>query len=167
MTFVLIFLEYNFEKLVPLAHEYQMTHILQLCDKNLLKQPLSIGRLVLADKYNLTELREVCLEYAKSTPLETVKRDELYDQVESGIKVEILEHNLRKMAKEAGDAARDANKAFQQIQKLAESSVCQLNHSLYQYPYNYPSCRCPASNNALRQIKQISARKGSTKPDGP
>ena len=112
-----------------------MTHITEHCEKNLLKQPLSIGRLIFADKYSLTELREVCLEYAKSTPLETVKRDELYDQVESGIKVEILEHNLRKMPKQV----------FQQIEQLAISSqneICGI---------------CYRRAKSLRRIRDICA----------
>ena len=77
-----------------------MIHITEHCDENLLIQPPSIDRLILADKYSLTQLREVCLEYAKSTPWETVKRDELYVQVESATKVEILEHKLEASIKE-------------------------------------------------------------------
>ena len=132
-----------------------MTHITEHCEENLLKQPRSIGALIFADKYRLTELREVCLEYAKSTLLETVKRDELYNQVESGTKVEILDHNLGTLAKEAGDA----NKALKDIQQLAASLTCP--HS-----YGYGKCAC-AKCKALRQIEEITATKGSIQPKGP
>ena len=136
-----------------------MTHILQLCDQNLLMQPPSIGRLILADKYGLTELREVCLEYAKSTLLETVKQDVLYNQVESATKVEILDHNLGTLAKEAGNA----NKALKDIQQLAASSVCPAG--AYGYG-SYGRCTC-GKCNVLRQIEDISVAKGSIKPKGP
>ena len=147
LSMVIIFLVCNFEKLVPLADEYRMTHILQLCDKNLLKQPPSIGRLVLAETYHLTELWEVYLKYAKSTPLETVKHHELYDQVDSATKVEILDHNLGIMAKKV----EDGNKGFQRIQQLSESQHAHSNNS-------------SMSHRAHVQIKQICNTKGHDIP---
>ena len=132
-----------------------MTHITEHCEKKLLKQPRSIGALIFAEKYRLTELREVCLEYAKSTPLETVKRDELYDQIESGTKVEILEHNLGTLAKEAGDA----NEALKDIQRLAASLTCPDS-------YGYGKCAC-SKCKALTQIKEIIATQCIIQPKGP
>ena len=151
-SFIMIFLEYNFEKLVPLAHEYQMTHISEHCVNNMLMQRLSIGRLILADKYSLTELREVCLEYVKSISLEKVKRDYLYDQMDSVTKVEILGHKLERMAKEAGDK----NEAFENIKKLAESLICPY-HCIGDYSIRI--CKCHKCD-VLLQIKYLSASKG-------
>ena len=139
-----------------------MTHILQLCEKNLLIQPPSIGRLVLADKHRLTDLCKVCLAFAENSPLETVQHDMLYYRIEPATKVEILEFNLIKMAIDA----ENANKRFQSIQQLAESSVCKLNHN-NRYVGVIDNCPCSKSNTAFQQIKEISITKGHYIRKGP
>ena len=88
------FSEENAEKLVLLAHEYQMTQVMSLCEKYLLRDPPSLSRLVLADKYGLTKLSKVCMEFAKKTNLDTLKKEKTYEQIEPVLKVEILEHHI-------------------------------------------------------------------------
>ena len=93
------FPEENAERLVPLAHEYQMTHLMSLCEKFLLHDPEvgSLSRQVLADRYGLNKLRAVCMEYAKEQDLNTLKGDETYDQIDPISKVEILEHYIDRL----------------------------------------------------------------------
>ena len=90
------FPEENAERLVPLAHEYQMTHLMSLCEKFLLHDPevASLSWLVLADKYGLNKLRAVCMEYAKQQDLDTLRAEETYEQIDPISKVEILEHYI-------------------------------------------------------------------------
>ena len=92
------FSDLDMEKLVALTHEYQMTHITKHCEKYLLLLSPSIGRLVLAEKYGLTELRKVCLKFAMTKPLVELEQDEMYELVEPATKVKILNTEVRKQA---------------------------------------------------------------------
>ena len=71
-----------------------MTQLASLCEKYLLQDPPSLSRLVLADKYGLNKLSKVCMEFAKKTPVTTLKKEEMYNQVDPASKVEILEHHI-------------------------------------------------------------------------
>ena len=84
---------------MPLAHEYQMTQLMSLCEKFLLHDPqvASLSQLVLADRYGLRKLRAVCIEYAKEQDLNTLRGDETYDQIDPISKVEILEHYIDRL----------------------------------------------------------------------
>ena len=88
------FPEENAERLVPLAHEYQMKQLASLCEKFLLQEPPSLSQLVLADKYGLGKLRQVCIEHVKKTNLDTLKKEMMYEQIDPVSKVEILEHHI-------------------------------------------------------------------------
>ena len=81
---------------MALTHEYQMTNITEHCEKYLVRLPPSIGRLVLADKYSLNELRKECLEYARTKSLQELEKDVMYDLVEPATKVIILTNEVRK-----------------------------------------------------------------------
>ena len=52
-----------------LIAEYQMNHLKKPIENHLLQQELSLQRLVLADRCDLTDLRKACLEYAKKQKL--------------------------------------------------------------------------------------------------
>ena len=93
----LFFPDENAERLVPLAHEYQMTQLMSLCEKFLLQDPPSLSRLVLADKYGLNKLSKVCMEFAKKTPVTTLQKEEMYNQVDPASKVEILEQHIKEL----------------------------------------------------------------------
>ena len=54
----------DFDKLMLLIDEYQMDHLKTPIENHLLKQHLSLHRLVLADRCGLTDLRKACLERA-------------------------------------------------------------------------------------------------------
>ena len=92
------FSDLDMEKLVALTHEYQMTHITKHCEKYLLLLSPSFGRLVLAEKYGLTELRKVCLKFAMTKPLVELEQNEMYELVEPATKVTILNTEVRKQA---------------------------------------------------------------------
>ena len=81
---------------MALTHEYQMTHITENCEKYLLHLSPSIGRLVLADKYSLSELRKVCLEYAMTKPFQELEQNEMYELVEPTTRVTILTAEVKK-----------------------------------------------------------------------
>ena len=68
LTKPMLFSDVDFSKLLPLVDEFQMIHLKELVDKYLM-QTLSVEKLVLADRYNLTDLREACLEHAKEHEL--------------------------------------------------------------------------------------------------
>ena len=67
---------------------------MSLCEKYLLQDPPSLSRLVLADKYGLTKLSKVCVEFAKVTNPGALKQEMMYDQIDLVVKVEILEHHI-------------------------------------------------------------------------
>ena len=52
-----------------LIAEYQMNHLKKPIENHLLQQDLSLERLVLADRCDLTDLRKACLEHAKKQKL--------------------------------------------------------------------------------------------------
>ena len=58
------FPDVDFDQLLLLANEYQITHLKQPIENQLLLQGPSLGSLVLADMYGLTELRKACLKHA-------------------------------------------------------------------------------------------------------
>ena len=81
---------------MALTHEYQMTHITEHCEKYLLQRPPSIGRLILADKYSMNQLRKLCLQYAMTKSLQELEKDVMYELVEPATKVIILTNEVRK-----------------------------------------------------------------------
>ena len=52
-----------------LIAEYQMNHLKKPIENHLLQQDLSLERLVLADRCDLTDLHKACLEHAKKQKL--------------------------------------------------------------------------------------------------
>ena len=71
-----------------------MTQVMSLCEKYLLRDPPSLSRLVLANKYSLNKLSKVCMEFAKETNPGALKQETMYDQIDPVLKVEILEHHI-------------------------------------------------------------------------
>ena len=69
--------------MLPLIHEYQMTHLKRPIEKCLQKQELSVQSLVLADKYGLTELKEDCLSHVYFGNSWLSEYKDAYDQLET------------------------------------------------------------------------------------
>ena len=64
ITFIkskLYFADDNVDILLPLAHEYEVNHVLKMCEKFLKTKLPTLKILLLADQYMLTDLRSFCL----------------------------------------------------------------------------------------------------------
>ena len=69
-----------------------MSHLKKPIEKYMLPQRPSLERLALADTYGLTELREVCLEYAIKDSISTFSGP--FTQLQPSTQVEILRPKL-------------------------------------------------------------------------
>ena len=102
MKILLLFITVkNVMQILPLAHEYQMDAIVDVCENLLIqiagaRQRGSLELLVIAEKYGLKNLRQRCINRAKEQKLSDLEKNVRYKQVSADSKVEILQFHARR-----------------------------------------------------------------------
>ena len=89
----------NVNSILKLAHEYQVKEIMEKCEAFLMKTP-SIENLVIGEKFDLTKLQKVCVEYAIKQPIRNDWDARKLDNVSKENQVKIYQEKCFLLSKE-------------------------------------------------------------------
>ena len=76
--------------LLPLVQEYQIDVILERCEDFLLSQASSVRNFLLAEKYNLSRLRESNMAYLKRAPVSRLRSQPEFETLDSTVLKDLL-----------------------------------------------------------------------------
>lgn len=107
------FSDSNVNLLLPLAEEYQIMEVKKKCEEYLLTKPGSMEFLITAQTYNLKNLLNKCVDFARTKTFTELQTDSLFSQLQPenlisilSLRVTDLESNLDKCKK--ANSERDA-----------------------------------------------------------
>ena len=82
--------ENNVRLLLPLVQEYQIDVIQERCEDFLLSQASSVRHFLLAEKYNLSRLRESNMAYLKRAPVSRLRSQPEFETLDSTVLKDLL-----------------------------------------------------------------------------
>lgn len=82
--------ENNVRLLLPLVQEYQIDVILERCEDFLLSQASSVRNFLLAEKYNLSRLRESNMAYLKRAPVSRLRSQPEFETLDATVLKDLL-----------------------------------------------------------------------------
>ena len=87
----------NFQSLLDLSREYQMEDIKNLCETFLLRKPPSVDQLIIAEQYNLCNLRENCLKELSEKALNGLQEHPRFGEISDKTRLVIMGHQLKRL----------------------------------------------------------------------
>ena len=118
--------------LVNLAHEYQLEAIVRRCEDFMVENVKTkakdciIAELIFARKYELVRLKRATIEQAYNLSLEELKNDKMYDQIEEGDLMDIMEGIMLRRGKELEEFKRQVQRNKNEILAINEHSNAAL-----------------------------------------
>ena len=97
MDFLTVAVENAYRQL-PIAHEYQIQDVVDLCEEKIIADQPKISNTKLADDLGLQKLRDHCLKTVGTYfPLADIKGDETFDSLSDETKCDILAMRVQTM----------------------------------------------------------------------
>ena len=87
----------NFQSLLDLSREYQINEIKTLCEVHLLRKPPTVDQLIIAEEYDLTNLRERCLKELSEKALNGLQDHPRFNEISDKTRLVIMEQQLKRL----------------------------------------------------------------------
>lgn len=87
----------NFQSLLDLSREYQINEIKTLCETHLLRKPLTVDQLIIAEEYDLNNLREKCLKELSEKALNGLQDHPRFSEISDKTRLVIMEQQLKRL----------------------------------------------------------------------
>lgn len=87
----------DLESLLCLSREYQINNVKVLCENHLLRRVATIEELIIAQEYDLPNLKEKCLKQLSEKPLNGLQEHPRFNEIDHSIRIRILEQQLKRL----------------------------------------------------------------------
>ena len=87
----------NFQSLLDLSREYQINEIKTLCESHLLRKPPTVDQLIIAEEYDLINLRERCLKELSEKALNGLQDHPRFSEISDKTRLVIMEQQLKRL----------------------------------------------------------------------
>ena len=81
-------------RVLPVAHEYDMRHVVSQCERFLETEEPSVSHLLLAETYNLDQLSHKVEQWTLDVPLTDLAREPGFKELKRSVLTEILMQKL-------------------------------------------------------------------------